>query len=31
MEGRVTGEKQRQMEFDVDDILRSTWQPEVKH
>lgn len=28
----AAGQKQRQMDFDVDDIVRSTWQlPEVKH
>lgn len=31
MEGRVTGEKQRQVDFDVDDTVRSTCQSEVKH
>lgn len=31
MEGRVTGEKKWQVDFDVDDIVNSTWQPEVKH
>lgn len=31
MEGRVNGEKRRQTHLGVDDIVRSTWQPEVKH
>lgn len=31
MEGRVTGEKRRQVDFDVENTVRSTWQPEVKH
>lgn len=31
MEGRVTREKQRQVDFDMDDIVRNTWQPKVKH